>query len=88
MKVYAEVKRPSGFIVSLAAVGTVVYFLEVLLHLFLTFIGLTYALHDFPFHFKFPFILHVQIIGLVLTSAGYLLFIWSVIVRGRCAVSW
>ena len=88
LKVYAEIERPSGFIVSLAAVGTGVYFLEVLLHLFLTFIGLTYALHDFPVHFKFPFILHVQIIGLVLTSAGYLLFIWSVIVRGRCAVSW
>jgi len=88
MKVYAEVEHPPGFVVSLAAVGTIVYFLEVLLYLFLTFIGLIYALHDFPFHFELPFILHTQIIGLVLTSVGYLLFIWSVIVRGRCAVSW
>jgi len=88
VKVYAEVERPAGFVVGLAAVGTIVYFLEVLLHLFLTFIGLIYVLHDFPVYFKFPFIFYIQIIGLVLTSAGYLLFIWSVIVRGRCAVSW
>ena len=88
VKVYAEVERPPSFIVSLAAVGTIVYFLEVLLYLFLTFIGLIYTLHNFPVRFKFPFILHVQIIGLILTSAGYLLFIWSVVIRGRCAVSW
>jgi protein-S-isoprenylcysteine O-methyltransferase Ste14 len=88
VKIYAEVERPSSFIVNLAAVGTIVYFLEVLLYLFFTFIGLIHALHDFPFHFKFPFIFHIQIIGLVLTSAGYLLFMWSVIVRGRYAVSW
>jgi protein-S-isoprenylcysteine O-methyltransferase Ste14 len=88
VKVYAEVERPAGFVVGLAAVGTIVYFLEVLLYMFLTFIGHTYALHDFPFHFNLPFIFHIQIIGLVLTSIGYLLFIWSVVVRGRYAVSW
>ena len=88
VKVYAEIERPVGFVVGLAAVGTIVYFLEVLLYLFLTFINLIYVLHDFPVHFKFPFILHMQVIGLILTSVGYLMFIWSVVVRGRCAVSW
>ena len=88
VKVYAEVERPVGFVVGLAAVGTIVYFLEVLLYLFLTFIGHIYVMHDFPFHFNFPFVFHIQIIGLVLTSVGYLLFIWSVVVRGRYAVSW
>jgi len=29
-----------------------------------------------------------QIVGLVLTGAGYFLFIWSVIARARYAVSW
>jgi len=90
MKVYAEVERPPGFVVSLAAVGTIVYFLEVLLYLFLTFIGLIYALNDFPFHFELPFILHMQIIGLVLTSVGYLCSFGAllsgvdVLFRGRC----
>jgi len=88
VKVYAEVERPPGFIVSLAAAGTIVYFLEVLLFLFLAFIWHIYTPHGFPFHFNFPFISHMQIIGLVLTLIGYLLFIWSVVVRGRYAVSW
>jgi protein-S-isoprenylcysteine O-methyltransferase Ste14 len=88
VKVYAEVERPVGFVVGLAAVGTIVYFLEVLAYLFLAFIGYIYVMHDFSFHLNFPFIFHIQIIGLVLTSIGYLLFIWSVVVRGRYAVSW
>ena len=88
VKVYAEVERPVGFVVGLAAVGTILYFLEVLLYLFLAFIRHIYVMHYFPFHFNFPFIFHIQIIGLVLTSIGYLLFIWSVVVRGRYAVSW
>lgn len=88
VKAYAEVERPADFVIGLAAVGTIVYFLEVLSYLLLTFSGHIYVLHDFPFHFNFPFIFHIQIIGLVLTSIGYLLFIWSVVVRGRYAVSW
>lgn len=87
-KIYAEVERPSGFLVSLAAVGTLVYFLEVLLYLFFVFTGLISTLREFPFLFQFPFMLFMRILGLVFTSAGYFLFIWSVVVRGRYAVSW
>jgi len=88
VKAYALVKRPSGFVVSLAAVGTVVYFLEALLYPFLVFSGLVSVLYDFPFYFPSPCMFYMQILGLILTSAGYSLFIWSVVARGRYAVSW
>ena len=87
-KVYAEVERPSGSTIGIAAVGTLVYFLEVLSYLFLVSTGLIFGLCDFPFLFRFPFMFYVQILGLVLTSVGYSVFIWSVVVRGKYAVSW
>jgi len=85
-KIYAEVERPLGFSIGLAAVGTIVYFLEVLMYLFLVFTSLVSMLRDF--HFQFPFMFYMQILGLILTSAGYFLFIWSVVVRGKYAFSW
>jgi len=87
-KVCAEVEHPVGFIMGLAAVGTLVYFLEVFSYLFLVFSDFIFVLRDFPFLFQFPFIFHIQILGLVLTSVGYFVFIWSVFVRGKYAVSW
>lgn len=88
VKAYAEVKRPSGFTMGLTAAGTLVYFLEALLYPFLVFTNLISMLYFFPFYFQFPFMFYNRILGLVLTLAGYFLFIWSVVVRGRYAVSW
>jgi len=88
VKTYAEVERPSGFILIVAAVGTIVYFLEVLMYLFVVFTSLISSLRDFPLQFQFPFVFHFQILGLVLSLVGYFLFIWSVIARGKYAVSW
>ena len=88
VKIYAEVERPSSFVVGVAAVGTAVYFLEALLYPILVFSGLASALHSFPLGFQFPFIFYTQVLGLVLTSVGYFVFVWSVIARGRYAVSW
>lgn len=88
VKTYAEVEHPSGFIVNMAGVGTLVYFLEVLAYLFLVFTGLTSLLHVAPFYFEFSLTLYVQIPGLILTIAGYFLFVWSVIARGQYATSW
>lgn len=87
-KAYAEVERPAGFVMNLAAIGTMVYFLEVLSYLLLVFTGLTFAVYDFPFLFQLPPMFAMRVTGLVFTSAGYCLFVWSVIVRGRYAVSW
>ncbi len=85
---YAEVERPWGFVVALAVVGTLVYFLAVLAFMVLVFVDLGSVLSSFSFGYMFPFIDYVQILGLVLTVFGYSLFIWSVIVRGKYAVSW
>jgi len=87
-RTYAEVERPFSLAIALAAVGTAAYFLLVLLFLILAFFGLSSVLSDFPLGVQFPFMDYVQILGLVLTSLGYFLFIWSVIVRGRYATSW
>ena len=85
---YAEVERPSSFAVNLAAVGTTVYFLEALLYPFLVFTGLLFVLHIFPLYIQLPVVFYMQILGLVFTSAGYFLFIWSVAARGIYSVSW
>jgi len=87
-RTYAEVERPYGLAIALAAVGTIAYFLVTLLLLFLVFPEPSSVLSSFPFGCQFPFMDYVQILGLVLTSLGYFLFIWSVVVRGRYATSW
>jgi len=88
VKTHAEVKRPSDFVVGIAALGTFAYFSEVFFYLFLVFTGLNSVLWDFPFRFQFPYIFYTQLLGLVLTFTGYIVFIWSVVARGRYAVSW
>jgi protein-S-isoprenylcysteine O-methyltransferase Ste14 len=87
-KAYAEVERPSSFAVNLAAVGTIAYFLEALLYLFLVFTDHPSLLYVFPLYIQLPFVFHMQILGLVFTFAGCFLFIWSVAARGIYAVSW
>lgn len=88
VKVYAEIRRPRSFTLPLAAFGTLLFFLESILFTSLAFTGLTSALHVFPLQLQFQHDSYVQIAGIVLTGAGYFLFIWSVVARGRYAVSW
>jgi protein-S-isoprenylcysteine O-methyltransferase Ste14 len=85
---YAEVERPSGFVAGIAALGTLIYFLETLIYSFLVFLGSFSVLYAYPFFFQLPFTLYMQILGLILTLSGYSLFIWSVIARNVYAVSW
>jgi protein-S-isoprenylcysteine O-methyltransferase Ste14 len=85
---YAEVERPSGFIVDIAALGTLVYFLETLIYVFLVFFGSFHVLYAYPVYFKSSFALYTEVLGLILTLSGYFLFIWSVIARNVYAVSW
>jgi protein-S-isoprenylcysteine O-methyltransferase Ste14 len=88
MKPRAEVEHPTGFIVSIAALGTFVYFAEIFAYSFLVFADQLFLLNGFVFNIEFPLMLYIQIPGLVLTITGYLLFMWSVIARGKYAVSW
>ena len=88
VKAYAEVERPSDFVVGVAAAGTFGYFLEVFLYLFLVFTSLNSVMWELSFNFQFLFVSYLQLLGLVLTLAGYFIFIWSVVARSGYAVSW
>jgi protein-S-isoprenylcysteine O-methyltransferase Ste14 len=82
---YAEVERSLGLDVVVAALGTVLFFLETALY------ALS-GLLDLPF-FESTFLTGgigytVQICGLALMGLGFSLFIWSVLNRGQYSVSW
>ena len=85
-KSVAEVERPVGFVVGVAALGTLVYFVEAFLFQLLVFSGNGFVLWSLPL--QFPSSVYLQLIGVVLTLTGYFLFIWSVRARGRYSVSW
>lgn len=87
-KVYGKVERPSGLLVTVAALGTVAYFLMALLCPVLVLTGRNATLHTISIRFHSSLMSSMQIPGLALTGLGYFLFIWSVVARGRCAVSW
>jgi protein-S-isoprenylcysteine O-methyltransferase Ste14 len=88
MKASAAVAPPSDFIVGVAALGTFAYALEVLIYEFLVFSGNNSVLSNLPLQLQFLSVFFLQLVGVVLTSIGYFLFMWSVIARGRYSVSW
>lgn len=85
---HAEVERPSGFIVTIAALGTLVYFLEAFLYIILAFTSFPTSTTTFPLSYEFPFMPYTQAVGSALTTLGYITFIWSVLARGKYATSW
>ncbi len=87
-KPYAEIEHPSGLVVGIAAFGTFAYFVEAIAFPFLVFSNLLHLTDSFLLCFELPFKLLIQVLGLVLTTTGYLLFVWSVLARGKYAVSW
>jgi len=86
--VHAEAQHPSGFSLSLAAFGTMIYAIEVLLSLIFAPSDPVNILRDFPLNLNSIYTFNILIFGLVLSLPGYCLSIWSVIVRGKYAVSW
>ena len=85
---YARVEDPSGFIVSIAALGTLLYFVEVCFYVFVMLSNIVSSPEVLPLSIQLPFLIYVQVLGLAMTGIGYSLFIWSVIARGRYATSW
>jgi protein-S-isoprenylcysteine O-methyltransferase Ste14 len=88
MKASAEVTHLGDFIVGVAALGTFIYALEVLIYEFLVFSGNNWVFSNLPAQFQFLSVFFLQLVGVVLTFIGYFLFMWSVIARGRYSVSW
>ena len=87
MKSYAEVKRPGGSSLILAAMGTLVFFAEAIV---LMLIGFDVEAFRFlsSLNLNIQYDASLQLVGIVLMGAGVFIFVWSVISRGRYAVSW
>lgn len=84
---HAEVEGPGGISLALAAIGTLSFFVEALVLMLLGFRGDTYGfLPSLQLHFQYDVL--IQIIGIVGIGSGVLIFIWSVLSRGRYAISW
>ena len=85
---YADVESPSGFTAGLAALGTLFYFVEACSYVFVAFSRIVTSSNALLWSFQSPFLVYMQVIGVVMTTVGYSLFIWSVVARGRYATSW
>jgi protein-S-isoprenylcysteine O-methyltransferase Ste14 len=82
-EVDAEVSRPGGFFLSLAIVGTVSFFLISVVYPLLVFTDSFQLIQLFPLQLVFQHDLLIQLIGMLLQTVGYILFLWSVLERGR-----
>lgn len=86
----AEVRRPPRLSTAMVAVlamvvaGTLLYFAAAFAYVGLVFSGSESWLYGV----RLPIAAYVQVPGLILSAAGYGIFIWSVVARGRYAVSW
>jgi len=88
MRAHAELERPKGLFMNLAALGTLVFFAEALLFVCLGLTGLGLHLRIRPLQLSFAHDLYVRAAGLVVMGAGFTVFVWSVVARGRYSVSW
>ncbi len=88
IKMHAELERPKGLFMNLAALGTLAFFAEALTFVFLGLTDLDHHLSIRPLQLSFVHDLYVRTSGLVVMGAGFSVFIWSVIARGRYSVSW
>lgn len=84
----SKTKRPESPTFALAAVGTMLFWLESFLYPTLVLSNLSSVFHSFPLQLTFPYDSWVQVFGMILTVTGYVLFSWSVIARKRYAISW
>lgn len=84
---YAEMDRPGGLPVAMAAMGTIAFFIEAL---GIVLSGFSGGLYPFlrPYRFHLPLEPAFQALGLAVMGSGFSVFIWSVVARGRHSVSW
>ncbi len=86
-KRWAEVPAPSGLSgIWLPALGTLSFFLLMVVYPSSVLLGLKswWA----ALQLQFPLAGYVQVLGIATMGAGWFLFLWSVVVRGRYSVSW
>ena len=80
-------RGPAGVFISLAALGTFAFFSEALLIIYLGFVGQIYLFMP-ALQLEPPFGSTLQALGLAVVSSGVIVFVWSVVARGRYSVAW
>lgn len=88
VKYKAEVKVPHEPALALTTLGTFALFSESAAYSILVFLGKQEIWTDSWLQLHFLYDSWVQAVGISLTVFGYFLFIWSVLVRGRCSTAW
>ena len=87
-KVYAELERPSGVSIALAVLGTLSFFCESVFFVYMGFSDSSPYMFARSLQLTFPYDAYVQSVGVLALGAGCLIFMWSVVARGRYSVSW
>ena len=77
----AEARPPSGFLLALAVLGTVLFFLMSVTYPIIIFAG-TFQLSRSPLQLQFHLDTWIQLAGIFLQLVGYSLFLWSILERG------
>lgn len=84
----AEVEHPTGLLYILATLCTLVFFAEAGFYVLLVFLGVQGVFAGSVLQLRFSFDWCVQAVGLAIVGSGFLLFVWSVLARGRYASAW
>lgn len=84
----SSIRASESSYADLAGLGTLIFWVDSLLFPSVIYTGFLPFLNAFPLRIVFPFDSIAQAIGLTILAAGYVLFEWSIIARGRYAISW
>ena len=87
-KAHAELERPGGVPMTLTTIGTLAFFCESVMFIYLGFSDSSPYTLVKTLQLTFLHDACVQSVGVIALVAGCLIFIWSVIARGRYSVSW
>lgn len=85
---YAEIQNPRNIFTGLATVGTISFFLEVILYIIIGYTGIFPSLDLLFIELNKKLSILISYLGLGLEALGVYLFLWSVLARGRYSVSW
>jgi protein-S-isoprenylcysteine O-methyltransferase Ste14 len=84
----SSIRASEGKGSNLLGLGSLLFWIEVLIFPSCVLSGLGLWLIDPPLRLIFPFDTLFQILGLALLFSGVFLFSWSILARGKYAVSW
>jgi protein-S-isoprenylcysteine O-methyltransferase Ste14 len=85
---YAEVESLQGVAMALTGLGTLAFFMETVVFIYIGLTGGGSNLYSPPLQLRLPHGSLLQVLGLVIVVVGVGVFLWSVTSRGHYSVSW